>query len=99
MQEPQAHYFVYILGGPERSSVKVGIAGDLQQQVQHINQEGASEAAALQEQPRLVYYEHYAEEEVARNREREIIESGHESTYRLIDSMNPNWLDLSDTLA
>lgn len=95
MQATQPHhYFVYIFGSTARSSIKVGVTGDLQQQVQEIS----NEAASVNEQHRLVYYEHYAAEEIARNREREILKGGEDSAYRLIESMNPNWLDLSDTL-
>ncbi len=94
MQATRPHYFVYILGNPSDSDVQVGIAGDLQQQLQNLSQ-----GAAKQEEKRLVYYEHYEVEEVAKNREREILKGGPNSAQQLVASMNPNWLDLSDTLA
>lgn len=95
MQAPQAHYFVYILGDQSRSSLRIGIAGDLLQQV---NQGAAGDAALEEKKPKLVYYEHYEREEIALNREQEIKNGGEDFTLRLIESMNPNWLDLSDTL-
>lgn len=98
MQISPPHYYVYIFGSPARNSVKVGIAGDLQKQVQEINKGAASDASVVKESPRLVYYEHYEREEIARNREQEIIKGGEDTVHRLIESMNPNWLDLSDML-
>lgn len=99
MQAPQAHYFVYILGDQPRSSLEIGIAGDLQQHIQQVNQGFAEDAALEGKQPKLVYYEHYEREEIALNREQEIKNGGEDFKLRLIESMNPNWLDLSDTLA
>lgn len=98
MQAQQPHYFVYIFGDQPRSNLKIGIAGDLQQQIQQVTRGGAEATALTGERPKLVYYEHYEREEIARNREQEIKNGGEDSTFRLIESMNPNWLDLSDTL-
>ena len=99
MQAPQAHYYVYIFCEQPRSSLKIGVAVDLQQYLQEeVNQGTAEDATMAGEKPKLVYYEHYEREEIARNREQEILRGGEDSTFRLIESMNPNWLDLSDTL-
>lgn len=98
MQAPQPHYFVYIFGDQPHSSLRIGIAGDLQQHMQQENQGVAEDAAVAGKQRKLVYYEHYEREEIARNREQEIKNGGEDYTFRLIESMNPNWLDLSDTL-
>ncbi|RDV14749.1 excinuclease ABC subunit C [Pontibacter diazotrophicus] len=97
MQAPQPHYFVYILGDQSRS-LRVGIAGDLQHHIKQVNQGDAKDAAVAEKQPKLVYYEHYEREEIAINREQEIKNGGDDFTLRLVESMNPNWLDLSDTL-
>ncbi|WP_242918850.1 excinuclease ABC subunit C [Pontibacter liquoris] len=94
MQPQQAHYFVYIFGGNPRSELRIGIADDLQQ-MQNAPQQ---QAQASPENCKLVYYEHYDVEEIALNRERQIKNGGIDSTYMLIESMNPNWLDLSDML-
>lgn len=98
MQISPPHYYVYIFGSPASNSVKVGIAGDIQKQLQEINNEASSEMSAMEESPRLVYYEHYEREEIARNRELEIMKGGDATVHRLIESMNPNWLDLSDMI-
>ncbi|WP_347159183.1 excinuclease ABC subunit C [Pontibacter chitinilyticus] len=93
MQPQSAHYFVYIFGGNPRTDVQVGIAGNLEQHVLNVRQSTPQPSGS-----NLVYYEHYDVEEIALNRERQIKSGGIDSTYMLIESMNPNWLDLSDTL-
>ncbi|PRY15625.1 putative endonuclease [Pontibacter ummariensis] len=103
MERNKAHYFVYIYGNKPSGDVQVGVAGNLVQLTQEkhaalVDGSGAVHAGVGPRDQKLVYYEHYDREEVARNRERQIKEGGQDSAYRLIDSMNPNWLDLSDTL-
>lgn len=96
MQKKHPHYFVYIFGEDPGTDVQIGIADNLQQHVAHLREQDSSE-----QQPyliKLVYYEHYDEEAVALNRERQIKSGDRDSTASLIASMNPNWLDLSDTL-
>ncbi|MCJ8163606.1 excinuclease ABC subunit C [Pontibacter sp. E15-1] len=93
------HFYVYIFGKPSREGIQVGIAGNLSQQLQELNSTPDATDTTPQNQIRLVYYEHYDAEEVARNREKEILKGGEDALHRLIASMNPNWLDLSDTLA
>ena len=97
MQEKHPHYFVYIFGEQPGADVQIGIADNLQQHVAQVRQQDTMEQKAP-DLHKLVYYEHYDEEEIARNRERQIKSGGTDSTYSLIASMNPNWLDLSDTL-
>ncbi|MDX5480479.1 MAG: excinuclease ABC subunit C [Hymenobacteraceae bacterium] len=97
MQARNVHYFVYIFGDQPRKDVQIGIAGDLQQQV-HLIKTSPSQGARPPQEVKLVYYEHYDVEEIALARERQIKQGGVDSTFSLIESMNPNWLDLSDTL-
>ncbi|GAA4427456.1 GIY-YIG nuclease family protein [Pontibacter saemangeumensis] len=100
MQISSPHYYVYIFGSPASDNLKVGVAGDLQKQLQEISKEPASQnMTVVKEKPRLVYYEHYEREEIARNREQEILKGGDDNVQRLIESMNPNWLDLSDMIS
>jgi len=89
------HYFVYIVGEQHGSNVQVGIAGDLQA---HMRQHHTGTSPVKTDSKKLVYYEHYDQKEIALNRERQIKENSHDATINLVDSMNPNWLDLSDTL-
>ena len=88
MQANDNHYFVYIFGGEPGTNIQVGTAGNIQKQMQH-------NSAPAQ---KLVYYEHYDREAMALAREKQIKESSPNDNQRLIESMNPNWLDLSDLL-
>lgn len=96
MQNPGNHYFVYIVGDQQNSNVQVGIADDLQAMMDTEQHKPEQPQA---EQKKLVYYEHYDQEEIALNRERQIKENSYDATKSLVNSMNPNWLDLSDTLS
>lgn len=96
MHTKHPHYFVYIFGEEPGTDVQIGIVDDLQQRVAQVRQQ--ENATVEQPAPKLVYYEHYDEEAVALHRERQIKSGDRTSTLNLIASMNPNWLDLSDTL-
>lgn len=81
---------MYIFGNQPKSELNIGVSDDLQEYVQ------ASDKPATGH--KLVYYEHYDLREVALVRERHIKACSPEETSRLVESMNPNWLDLTDTL-
>jgi putative endonuclease len=86
------HYFVYILGDQSQPELNIGISENLlHQQLNSTNTKSIY--------PKLVYYEHYDKEEIARVRERHIKANSPEQNLRLVESMNPNWLDLTDTLS
>lgn len=92
MHADENHYFVYIFGGDPGNGLQIGTAGDLHQHLQYTQQQPSSHAQ------KLVYYEHYSKQDIALAREKQIKESSHSDNQRLIESMNPNWLDLSDLL-
>ncbi|MDO6391480.1 excinuclease ABC subunit C [Pontibacter sp. BT731] len=85
------HFYVYIVGDQSQLELSIGVSKDLLQQM--AGKDGYSGQA------KLVYYEHYDLEEVARVRENRIKSAGPENHLRLVESMNPNWLDLTDTLS
>ncbi|MBD1396111.1 excinuclease ABC subunit C [Pontibacter sp. JH31] len=91
MHSPQGHFFVYILGNQLKSDLSIGVSANLQQHIQS--------GAEPVDKPKLVYYEHYDLEELARVREQQIKSGSLEEASRLVESMNPNWLDLADTLS
>lgn len=96
MQAQEPHYFVYIFGDQPRKDVEIGIAGDLHY-LTHSKE--TPHAPDLKAHPlKLVYYEHYQAEDEAISREKQLKGESQDSTFSLIESMNPNWLDLSDTL-
>ena len=81
---------MYIFGEQLQTDLNIGVSNDLQHHLQV-----AGEPA---KNPKLVYYEHYEVEEIALVRERHIKACSREEKSRLVESMNPNWLDLMDTL-
>jgi putative endonuclease len=87
----QAHYFVYIMGDKPQSNLSIGVSEDLHHQM--------LTPSEPTQKPKLVYYEHYDREEYARVRERHIKSCSPEEHLRLVESMNPNWLDLADMLS
>ena len=91
MQAQQPHYFVYIFGDQARQDVEIGVAGDLYQ-LTH------KPSPSPGELPKLVYYEHFSVEGDALSREQQLKRGSRDLAIYLIESMNPNWLDLSDTL-
>lgn len=91
MQENN-HYYVYIVGGEPGNNLQIGTAGNLQQHMHHTRQHDNMPSS------KLVYYEHYNREAMALAREKHIKESSPYDNKQLIESMNPNWLDLSDLL-
>lgn len=92
MQANDNHYFVYICGGEPDKNLQIGTAGNLQKHLQQMQPQ-------INTQPqKLVYYEHYDREAIALAREKQIKENSTNDNHRLIESMNPNWLDLSDLL-
>lgn len=95
MQTQDNHYFVYIVGEQQGTNIQIGIANNLQE---HMLRQSAGSRLESPEQQKLVYYEHYDQKEVAQNREKQIKENSTDATCHLVASMNPNWLDLSDTL-
>ncbi|MBX0334693.1 excinuclease ABC subunit C [Pontibacter sp. HSC-14F20] len=85
------HFYVYIMGNQSQPQLSIGVSENLLQQMAG---EGGQPG-----QTKLVYYEHYDLEEIARVREHRIKSAGPEDHLRLVESMNPNWLDLTDTLS
>ncbi|PKV75573.1 GIY-YIG nuclease family protein [Pontibacter ramchanderi] len=84
------HFFVYIMGDQTQPQLSIGVSENLLQQMDG--------HAGHSTPTKLVYYEHYELEEVARVREQRIKSGAPEDHLRLVESMNPNWLDLTDTL-
>ncbi|MCX2741891.1 excinuclease ABC subunit C [Pontibacter anaerobius] len=96
MQAQEPHFFVYIFGDQPRENVEIGVAGNLQQ-LSHSKNTPAPDVSPGQP-AKLVYYEHYKVQDEALTREQQLKGESRDATIHLIESMNPNWLDLSDTL-
>ena len=94
---PAKQFHVYIMTNRQRSHVLyTGMTGNLTRRVwEHKNRivEGFTSRYNL---TRLVYYECFFYPDAAINREKEIKGRRRSKKIKLIESMNPHWLDLAE---
>lgn len=96
MKENQ--YFVYIMTNWNCKVMYIGMTNNLKRRVyEHKNQlfEGFTEKYNIN---KLVYYEITTNVESAILREKEIKKWRREKKNNLVESMNPEWIDLNDDL-
>ena len=94
---PPKQFFVYIMSnGPRSASLYTGITGNLTRRVWQHKSKFIPGFTARYNLTRLVYYEAFAYPDVAIAREKEIKGSRREKKIKLIQSMNPQWLDLGE---
>lgn len=91
-------YFVYIMARERNSTFYVGITSELQQRVwQH--KEGTYDGFTKKyDINKLVYYEIFDNPENAIAREKRLKKWNRTWKMRVIEEMNPDWLDLYETL-
>jgi putative endonuclease len=88
-------YYVYIMAS--RSHVLyAGVTNDLQRRVEQHKQKAVEGFTQKYNVTRLVYYEMTNDVHVALNREKEIKGWLRKKKIALIESMNPQWRDLSE---
>ena len=90
--------FVYILTNKPRGTLYVGVTSDLVKRIwQHKNNvfEGFSSIYHLHT---LVWFEQHASMEAAILREKQIKGGSRQKKIALIDTLNPQWLDLYERL-
>ena len=98
MQVPLKKPFVYILTNKPRGTLYVGVTSDLVKRIwQHKNNvfEGFSRKYHLHT---LVWFEQHASMEAAILREKQIKGGSRQKKMALIDTLNPQWLDLYEKL-
>ena len=95
---PVKNPFVYILTNKPRGTLYVGVTSDLVKRIwQHKNNvfEGFSIKYHLHT---LVWFEQHASMEAAILREKQIKGGSRQKKIALIDTLNPQWLDLYERL-
>ena len=98
VQVPVKNPFVYILTNKPRGTLYVGVTSDLVKRIwQHKNNvfEGFSSKYHLHT---LVWFEQHASMEAAILREKQIKGGSRQKKIALIDTLNPQWLDLYEKL-
>ena len=91
-------YYVYLISNKNNTTIYTGITSDLKRRIwEHKNKitKGFSSKYNLY---KLLYYEIYNDPENAIIREKQIKSGSREKKIRLIESMNPKWVDLYDNL-
>jgi putative endonuclease len=92
---PVDHYYVYIMGS-WHSTTYTGVTNDLQRRVAQHKEKAGSFFTSRYNVTRLLYFEEMTAIQDAIAREKEIKGWRREKKGALIESMNPDWEDLSD---
>ena len=89
-------YHVYIMSNPRRTTLYIGVSGDLFKRVyqhKHGLTEGFTKKYLLRD---LVYFEETSDVNVAITREKQLKGWRRDRKAALVEAMNPEWKDLSE---
>ena len=88
-------YYVYILTNKNNTVLYTGVTNDLVRRVyEHKNHMDKGSFTAQYNVDRLIYYEVTSDVEVAIEREKQIKGWNRKHKNKLVESKNPNWVDL-----
>ena len=88
-------FYVYIISNYERSTFYIGFSNNIVRRTIEHKYGLGSEFSKKYKLRYLVYYEEYQYVDEAIAREKEIKKWRREKKNKLIESLNPKWLDLS----
>ncbi len=92
-------YYVYLLANTTGVALYTGVTRDLVRRVyEHRNNLAPGSFTARYGVHRLVYYETTTDVRAAIEREKQIKSWSRRRKNALVESMNPHWLDLYDTI-
>ncbi len=91
-------FFVYILANKRHTVLYTGVTSDLQKRVYQHREKLNPGFTARYNVTKLVYFEVADNPTAAISREKQIKGSSRKKKMDLVDSMNPQWLDLYKTL-
>ena len=92
-------YYVYILTNTHKTVLYTGVTNDLVRRVyEHKNHLDKGSFTARYNVEKLVYYEVTSSVEAAIEREKQIKGWNRKHKNKLIESKNPNWEDLYETI-
>jgi putative endonuclease len=94
----EKHPAVYIMASRYRGTLYVGVTSALWLRVCDHRNENTPGFTSLYGVKTLVWYEHRQTMDQAIRREKQIKEWQRRWKFRLIESMNPDWLDLHDSI-
>jgi putative endonuclease len=92
-------YYVYILSNSHRNVIYTGVTNDLIRRVyEHKNHLDKSSFTARYNVENLVYFEVTSDVEAAIQREKQIKGWNRNRKNKLIESKNPDWIDLYSSI-
>jgi putative endonuclease len=91
------YYYLYIMSSASRT-LYTGIANDLERRSMEHKEAKPGSFMARYKVNQLVDFEHFSDIDQASDYETEIKKMAPPTKVRLIESMNPDWLDLSQPL-
>ena len=89
-------YYVYIMTNKKHGTLYTGFSGDLEQRVYQHKQKVVPGFTKKYNLDKLVYYDSTGDVYAAMEREKQIKAWRREKKIALIESMNPEWKDLSE---
>lgn len=89
------NYYIYLLTNDFGNVMYVGMTNDLERRVQEHKQGLVPGFSKKYNLKKLVYYEHTGDVNAAIAREKEIKKWRREKKNQLVDSLNPEWKDIS----
>ena len=89
-------YYVYILTSKENTVMYVGVTNDLKRRVKEHKSELIPGFTKAYHVHRLVYFEQYSEVDRAIAREKQLKRWIRAKKNALVESINPEWRDLSE---
>ena len=93
------NYFVYILTNKWNTVLYTGVTNDLVRRVyEHKTHADPKSFTAKYKVTKLVYYEYTGDVRVALEREKQIKSWNRKAKENLINTMNPKWEDLYDSI-
>ena len=94
------NYYVYILSNTTGTTIYVGVTRNLLRRVfEHKNKLDPSGFTAKYDIHKLVYYEYSGDVRAALEREKQIKSWNRARKNRLVESMNPKWEDLYESIS
>jgi len=91
-------YFVYILTNKRHTVLYVGVTSDLMKRIYQHRKKLVPGFTSRYNVDKLVYYEVFDDAYTAISREKQIKGGSRAKKIDLINGMNPQWLDLYETL-
>jgi putative endonuclease len=89
---------VYITANRYRGTIYVGVTGALWNRIANHKNKAFDGFTSEYEVHHLVWYEHHHQMEDAIRREKQLKKWKRDWKIRMIEEMNPNWLDLHDVI-